>query len=221
MNEIRDSWNQNADEWIQILENSGIESRKVTNGAIVKAITDYKPHLMLDLGCGEGWLTRKVNDLGINAMGIDGTPALIEQAQKLHPGGKYQVLAYEDILAGTPLPGNEIDMVVANFCLYQKEETSALLQQIIPQLVAPKWIIIQTLHPYGMLQNQLTYTNQWMQDSWKGLAGNFVNPHRWYYRTFEGWAEVFDLAGLKVIAIREPISLETGLPLSVIFVLTR
>ncbi|MEM6754398.1 MAG: class I SAM-dependent methyltransferase, partial [Cyanobacteria bacterium P01_C01_bin.38] len=58
---VLDSWNNNASAWINTIENDQIESRKlVTNKAIVDAIVSYSPATILDIGCGEGWLTREL-----------------------------------------------------------------------------------------------------------------------------------------------------------------
>ncbi len=63
---VLDSWNNNASAWINTIENDEIESRKlVTNKAIVDAVVSYSPATILDIGCGEGWLTREFTVMGI------------------------------------------------------------------------------------------------------------------------------------------------------------
>ena len=70
---VIDSWNQNASAWINTIENDEIESRKlVTNKAIIDAVISYSPSTILDIGCGEGWLTRELTIKGIEAWGVDG-----------------------------------------------------------------------------------------------------------------------------------------------------
>ncbi len=48
--------------WINIIDNNGIESRRlVTNKAIIDAVCKYNPFSVLDIGCGEGWLAKRIN----------------------------------------------------------------------------------------------------------------------------------------------------------------
>ncbi|MGB7378165.1 MAG: class I SAM-dependent methyltransferase, partial [Rivularia sp. (in: cyanobacteria)] len=94
---VLNSWNQNASAWITTIENEEIASRKlVTNKAIIDAVTSYSINSILDIGCGEGWLTRELTNQGIEAWGVDGVSALIEKARLMNCG-KFQVASYEDI----------------------------------------------------------------------------------------------------------------------------
>ena len=55
--QILASWVVNASTWTRAVRRGEILSRvRVTNGAILEAITDCAPATLLDLGCGEGWL---------------------------------------------------------------------------------------------------------------------------------------------------------------------
>lgn len=60
-NEIIKSWDINAGEWSRIVEQEGIASRNFTNPAIVETVKEYDLKNILDLGCGEGWLTRALS----------------------------------------------------------------------------------------------------------------------------------------------------------------
>ncbi|MDR6924172.1 2-polyprenyl-3-methyl-5-hydroxy-6-metoxy-1,4-benzoquinol methylase [Pseudomonas sp. BE134] len=53
------SWHHNAQSWIEAIRTGAIESRlRVTDQAILLAVTGRQPEHVLDLGCGEGWLLR-------------------------------------------------------------------------------------------------------------------------------------------------------------------
>ena len=95
---ILDSWHTNATPWTAAVREQRIESRKlVTDRAIVDAVTARQPDSVLDIGCGEGWLTRALVDHGVKqAIGVDAIPALIEQARAAG-GGEFRVASYEDI----------------------------------------------------------------------------------------------------------------------------
>ena len=80
---IIESWTANAANWIDIIDNNGIESRRlITNKAIVDAVCVNKPTTALDVGCGEGWLAKELYDKGIEVTGVDVIPELIRGQRK-------------------------------------------------------------------------------------------------------------------------------------------
>ena len=84
---IIDSWHKNAAPWIVAIEQQQIESRRlVTNRAIVEAVISRNSSTVLDLGCGKGWLTRSLVAQGLEVLGTDLIPALIEQARTMGIG---------------------------------------------------------------------------------------------------------------------------------------
>ena len=84
------SWDDNAGNWTRAVREGQIPSRHAgTDDAIVAAILDRKPARLLDVGCGEGWLVRRiVQSTGCRAVGIDGSSALIEAARSADPSGE-------------------------------------------------------------------------------------------------------------------------------------
>ncbi|MCM8569082.1 class I SAM-dependent methyltransferase [Gramella jeungdoensis] len=216
--EILKSWEINSAEWIKILDNKAIESRKITNKAIVETIEKHSASKILDLGCGEGWLTRELMDKGFKVTGVDATKALLKEAEKKGKGTFYK-LSYEEIESGKNIPNSPFDSVVLNFCLYEKN-ISGLLLELQNALVKDGKIFIQSIHPYFLIQNDLTYKSKWIEDSWKGLKGNFRNSHSWYARTIEDWHADFKSSDLILENLYEPLN-DQNLPASIIFVLKK
>lgn len=216
-NNITKSWEINALEWARLIEQESIASRKFTNPAIVKAVKKYKPVNILDLGCGEGWLARALSTDKNKVTGIDATEVLLEIARKNGTQNFYR-MTYEEIIDDAEIPEAPFDAVVLNFCLYQKEEIPHLLLALKNSLVPSGFIFIQTLHPAFLILNELPYENQWINNSWKGLKGNFVKPHSWYARTFENWIRIFGECKLNLTEAREIINSD-GKPASVLFIL--
>lgn len=186
--EIKSSWNKNAEEWVKIIQNDGIPSRKFTNPAILEEIKELKGSTVADIGCGEGWLTREMEKLGWKATGLDATVDLIKDARQ-RSDQIFEVFTFEDIIKGEKIPNAPFDAAVFNFCLYVKNGLIELLSNTLKQLSPKGSLVIQTLHPYFLLQNNLPYKSQWISDSWKGLPGNFTDGHSWYARTMEDWVQ--------------------------------
>jgi SAM-dependent methyltransferase len=50
-----------------------------------------------DLGCGPGHITAHLQELGVDAFGIDLSPAMIEVARREHPGLRFEVGSMTDL----------------------------------------------------------------------------------------------------------------------------
>ncbi|TAI49291.1 class I SAM-dependent methyltransferase [Flagellimonas allohymeniacidonis] len=195
--EIISSWEKNAKEWVEVIQNQSIPSRKFTNRAILESISNLKVKKVADLGCGEGWLTREMAQLGIETTGFDAIKSLLVEASKKGPE-TYHQLTFEDIINGLEIPEAPFDAAIFNFCLYLKDNLRLLLENTLSNLVPMGHVLIQTLHPFFLIQNGFRYESQWLSDSWKGLPGNFKDGHSWYARTFEDWVNL--LSALEDIA---------------------
>ena len=68
----------------------------------------------IDLGCGSGAFTRRLEGFGLELLGVDISPRLIERARKEGPGQTYEV---RDIMA-TGLPASSMDVAVFSGVLH-------------------------------------------------------------------------------------------------------
>jgi 2-polyprenyl-3-methyl-5-hydroxy-6-metoxy-1,4-benzoquinol methylase len=212
---IVDSWHKNAAPWTIAVRENQIESRKlVTDRSIIETILSYAPTSVLDLGCGEGWLTRELSDRGIHSIGVDAIPALIESAKKAG-SEDFRSLSYGQIAAGEL--DVSVDAIVCNFSLFGKESVEDLFK-VIPSLLNPDGVfIVQTLHPM-MACGDLPDHNGWREGDWNGFDSDFTDPAPWYFRTLENWTTLFIASGLNLIKICEPIHPTTQQPASILFI---
>jgi len=215
---IIESWQTNAEQWIATIDNAEIESRKLaTNEAIIKTVTSLPVKKVLDVGCGEGWLTRTFRSKGIDAFGVDAIETLIDNAiQK--DGSFYFNYDYKQIAnSETDLP-KPFDAAVINFALIDKEDSEQLITSLPGYLKENGYMIIQTLHPLTVAMSD-NYISGWKDGSWNGMKREFVLPYQWYFRTMEDWITLFIEAGFMLEKLYEPLHPQTKKPLSVIFVL--
>ncbi len=212
---IIDSWRQNALPWINAVRSGEIESRElITNQAVINAVISCSPKSVLDLGCGEGWLTRKLATQGICVVGVDIVPELIEKAKQAG-GGDFHLLSYEEIQQG--ILNISVDVIVCNFALFGFESVELIFKTITTLLNPNGSFIIQTLHPL-IACGDFPYLDGWREGSWAGFNDDFTDPAPWYFRTLESWVKLFNDNGLRLIEVREPIHPKTQKPASVIFI---
>jgi len=213
--QILDSWTDNAALWTDAVREGQIGSRvRCTDQAVIKAVLDQSPKTVLDLGCGEGWLSRALAAQGCTVTGVDAIESLIEQA-RLHGGADFSPCSYQQIIAGELKV--QVDTLVCNFALFADESVEALLSALPSLLSKDGTLVIQTLHPVVACADQ-PYIDGWREGSWAGFSNQFCNPAPWYFRTLGSWITLINSAGFTLREMREPVDPETNKPASVIFI---
>jgi len=212
---ILNTWFKNATPWIKAVRNNEIQSRVlITNKSILECILKESPAHVLDVGCGEGWLVRALSSQGINAIGIDIVPELINSALDKNKGD-YRLLSYKDISRGKI--EETFDVIVCNFSLLGNDSVNDLFKKIPFMLNKSGRLIIQTIHPLSLSANNAD-EDGWIKGSWQGFSHHFTDPAPWYFRTLEGWKKLFNVNQLKITEMLEPVNPKTGEPASIIFI---
>jgi 2-polyprenyl-3-methyl-5-hydroxy-6-metoxy-1,4-benzoquinol methylase len=211
---IIDSWKKNAAPWVQAIREGEIKSRiEVTNKAIEDTILGRNPSNVLDIGCGEGWLVRRLTGSDIDGLGVDVVPELIKTAQA-DGGGRFKILSYEELKFDQL--NEKFDVAVCNFSLIGKESVEQLFEEM-PSILNPMGaFIIQTIHPEAIEDDNTG--DGWRSGSWDGFNDQFSDPAPWYFRTITNWKALFSQNGFAQLEVIEPTFPNTGTPASVIFV---
>lgn len=208
------SWDRNAGNWTRAVREGEIPSRRAgTDDAVVRAILDRKPVRLLDVGCGEGWLIRRIGEtLDCQAVGIDGSAALIEDARKADPGGDYRVVPYDDLIADPSALGEPFDVIAFNYAILD-EDAVPLLAAARAILAPGGAIVIQTLHPKTQ---DGPYRDGWRTEDFSGFESPNWQSMPWYFRTLDSWHTVVRDAGLDLLDEAAPVAEGKDRPLSLI-----
>jgi SAM-dependent methyltransferase len=218
---LAESWEKNAANWTRAVREGLIPSRKAgTDIAIVNAIVARQPSRILDVGCGEGWLIRRVRQLTTcTAVGIDGSALLIEDAKRADGNSQYETMSYAELANDSSSLGDDFDVVVFNYSLFD-EDAAELLASVRPLLASEGVAIIQTLHPWPQPEGD-AYADGWRTENFAAFENQDLTAMPWYFRTLESWHRVVREAGLALIDLKEPAAEAGGHPLSLLMVCGR
>lgn len=209
------SWQKNARPWVDAVRGNEIDSRvTVTNQAIIDAILQRSPDRVLDIGCGEGWLVRELQQRHINCYGIDAVPELIDRARDTGIG-EFRQMEYTSL--GSHSFDTAFDLLVCNFSLLGKSSVQHLFQQAAGLLNAGGALMVQTLHPLAACGKH-AYEDGWRDGSWDGFNPAFTDPAPWYFRTLESWQSLFSDNGFSLLPILEPRLSPNHQPASVVLI---
>ena len=207
------SWTANADAWTRAVRDGAIPSRNAgTDAAVLEAVVRGLPPRgrVLDVGCGEGWLSRALDALGADVHGGDASPSLVGAARA--EGGSFEVLSYAEAAADPDRLGGPYDAVVFNFALLG-DDAVGVLRAAGDRLDVGGRVLIQTVHPSAIDP----YEEGWREEAFDGIGSGF-EPMPWYARTFGAWVRTVDAAALRLAEAVEPLHPETGAPLSLLLV---
>ncbi len=162
---------------------------------------------VLDLGCGNGLLTRWLKDKGLDARGVDFSRSLLDIAKKENPDIDF---ATSDITS-TPYPRGSFDIIVSGLVLHYVQDVCTVFSEVA-RILATNGIFIFTMHhPFGeVLKVSRTDTGYQAtakpyfhndQYTWKMLKGMQLVS---YHHTFETISEGLCKHGFVIERIAEP-----------------
>lgn len=147
-------WDASAQAWIRVIGDDGDWGRRhVLDAPMLARVDAHAYRRAVDIGCGEGRFCRMLLARGIEAIGIDPTAALIEQARRRDPAGDYRVAAAEAL----PLADASVDLAVAYLSLIDIPD--------LPRALAEAW---RVLRPGGhfLIANLQAFNTACVDQGW-------------------------------------------------------
>ena len=172
-------------QWVLDGKDEGMEKNhsnavNVMLDEIIGSQTD--PFSIIDAGCGNGWVVRKVNNhpLCLKAIGVDGSKEMIDKARSLDSDGTY---FYSDLMDWSPK--KKVNFVHSMEVLYYLREPEKLITHILENWLLKKGTIIMGMDHY--LENLSSH-------SWPTDLNTYMN-----LMSIKEWITLFKDCGVSQI----------------------
>jgi len=208
---MREGWEAEAGNWATFVRAPGRDrSHDDINLPALRELLPEPAGSTLDLGCGEGRLSRFLRTAGYRVAGVDAAPTMVWLAAG-HPDAAPAVLA--DAVA-LPFGNGTFDLVVAHMCLHDMDRMPQAVAEASRVLAPGGRLCASIPHPVssaGVFQEHGpdapflitgsyldTAPADWVADR-DGIRLTFHSEHR----SIEAYSRALEAAGLLIEAIRE------------------
>lgn len=208
--DLRAAWERQAQNAIAWFRTPGHDSYWRFHRDQFLALLPPPGRRTLDIGCGEGRLSRDLKALGHAVVGLDGSPSLVAAAQEADP----EMEAVVGDAAHLPWPDGYVDLAVAFMSLQDMDDAAAAITEAARVLEPGGRFCLAVVHPLmsagqfegddsdspfvirGTYLGRFRYADEVERD---GLQITFESEHRpigWYFDALEA-------AGFLVERVRE------------------
>ena len=221
--EVRASWNSNAAAWDENFDDDGDDHRKYcTDEFLFDMIGNVVDTDILDMGCGNGYLCRKLGRSGARVTGVDISEEMIQRAAAYNcPGQTGIAYLTASAIDLSMLRDASFDGIVSNHLLNNVSDYEAAIRESYRLLKPSGRMIAVISHPcfscgpraWNVLapdsprcEEQTAYvvdeyfrSGAHFMAKWKGFS-----PIPYFHRTLSEYWRAFQVAGFSIEGFAEP-----------------
>jgi SAM-dependent methyltransferase len=209
--DLRAAWEQNAAAFVAWARKPGHDSYWQFHRDLFLELLPLPGRRTLDLGCGEGRLSRDLKALGHAVVGIDQSPTMLAAANEADA----DIETHLADAASLPFGDEEFDLVVAFMCFQDVDDYRGAIREAARVLEPGGRLCLAIVHPLGsagqfedrepdspfMVRGSYLEPSYYSDDVARdGLEIAFVSAHR----PLEAYVDALADAGLLVERLREP-----------------
>lgn len=209
--DLRRAWERHGPTWLAWAREPGHDSYWRFHRDLFLELVPEPGRRTLDLGCGEGRLSRDLQRLGHAVTGVDASPSLVVAAREAAP----EIEIVEADAASLPFADGAFDCVVAFMSLQDVDDYTGAIGESGRVLAPGGRLCVAIVHPLnssgafagGEAESPFVIEGSYLDSSWHadtvdrdGLEMTFVSAHR----PVEAYADALSAAGLLIERLREP-----------------
>lgn len=209
--DLRASWEKHAARWVAWAREPGHDSYSRFHRDVFLPLIPAAGRKTLDLGCGEGRLSRDLRALGHDVVGVDVSPMMVEAAR----GADQEIETHLADAAALPFSDAAFDCVVAFMSLQDVDDLRGAIREAA-RVLEPRghfcFAIVHPLNSAGAFEGDapdspFVIDGSYLEESFyednvarSGLEMTFVSAHR----PLHAYADAITDAGMLIERLHEP-----------------
>jgi 2-polyprenyl-3-methyl-5-hydroxy-6-metoxy-1,4-benzoquinol methylase len=196
------AWNAEAHEWVDRIR-EGMGGRVHAHDESLYGLLPPPRGLTLDVGCGEGRISRELRARGYDVVGYDASETLVEEARRADPDGRYEVARIDAL----PVDDGVAQLLVCVNVLPHIHDLAGAARELARALAPGGTLLIGTIHPVAQAGTfdeelgELRVRGYFTHEAHAVPLGEHHVFHQ--HRTIEDYLRTFLATGMTLSDLRE------------------
>ncbi|HYH75610.1 MAG TPA: class I SAM-dependent methyltransferase [Candidatus Saccharimonadales bacterium] len=204
-------WNNAADWYDQNMGSTGDAlNAGIIRPLVLEMLGDIGGKRVLDAGCGSGYLAAELAERAQQVTGTDFAPNFVAICKQKYADRDNLDFLQHDLTAAFPFPDASFDVIVCKMVLQYVPDVHMFAAEA-QRLLAPNGTVLVIVdHPFRAAYFNAQRAGGPASDLFAGQAQTKMGlwgktELTWYARTTSDYVQAFTNAGLRLIAMREPL----------------